>query len=470
LLVLVAAALRLVDLGDGLWYDEITTLVHYVRLPVRSILTTFDSQNQHALYSVVARVSVQLFGEGAWALRLPAALFGVASIWAVYWFGRHVTGLRESVLAATFLTLSYHHVWFSQNARGYSGLLFFTLLSTGLLLRLLRHRSPDRVGLVIGYGLSAALAVYMHLTAVFVVLAHGVVWAFLAWRERHRCDGLARWRTAYALVLAATLSVQLYALVLPQVVATVLAPTMPGVETEWTKPSWMVMEILQGLSRGIPGGIGVAAVGAAVVAAGVVSYGRQQWVLVGLMGLPAIGLTAALLATQHNLWPRMLLFTAGFAALILMRGITVVFGAVPRVGGERLATAGAVFLLAVSASTVPTAWNPKQDFGGARAYIERERGPDDAVVTVDMTEIPYRDYMRLDWPAVSHIGELEAIERMHPRTWIVYTFPDRLAGVHEDIWGRLSHDYTPVSQFPGTVEGGAVVIRMRETIQTSEGG
>jgi hypothetical protein len=49
MLVMVAAALRLYDLGDGLWYDEITTLVQYVRLPVGQILTTFDSQNQHVL-------------------------------------------------------------------------------------------------------------------------------------------------------------------------------------------------------------------------------------------------------------------------------------------------------------------------------------------------------------------------------------------------------------------------------------
>ena len=48
-LVVIGAALRLYALGDGLWYDEITALVKYVRAPVPAILTTFDSQNQHLL-------------------------------------------------------------------------------------------------------------------------------------------------------------------------------------------------------------------------------------------------------------------------------------------------------------------------------------------------------------------------------------------------------------------------------------
>src|SRR5262249_10083457 len=137
-LVVCALGLRLYDLGDGLWYDEIRTLVGYVRQPVGVIVSTFESQNQHLLYSLLARLSVAVLGESAWSLRLPAAVFGAASIWAAYWFGRLVTGRREALLAAGLLTFSYHHVWFSQNARGYSGLLCLTLVASGLFLRLLR--------------------------------------------------------------------------------------------------------------------------------------------------------------------------------------------------------------------------------------------------------------------------------------------------------------------------------------------
>jgi uncharacterized membrane protein len=59
-----------------------------------------------------------LFGDSGAALRLPAALFGVASLGAVYALGREVVGRREGLLAALALAFSYQHVWFSQNARG----------------------------------------------------------------------------------------------------------------------------------------------------------------------------------------------------------------------------------------------------------------------------------------------------------------------------------------------------------------
>ncbi|MCC6407985.1 MAG: hypothetical protein IT453_12550, partial [Planctomycetes bacterium] len=69
LLLALAAALRLHDLSNQLWFDEIDTLVHYARRPLGQVLTTFDSQNQHLLYSVLARISCVTFGDGAFALR-----------------------------------------------------------------------------------------------------------------------------------------------------------------------------------------------------------------------------------------------------------------------------------------------------------------------------------------------------------------------------------------------------------------
>jgi hypothetical protein len=62
-LLITGLALRLHDLGVGLWYDEIMAMVDYVRLPLGQILTTYDSQNQHMLFSVLARLSVDLFGD-----------------------------------------------------------------------------------------------------------------------------------------------------------------------------------------------------------------------------------------------------------------------------------------------------------------------------------------------------------------------------------------------------------------------
>ena len=77
------------------------TLVEFVRLPVREIVTTYTSLNNHVLYSLLAHASVGLFGESAWTLRLPAVLFGIASIWLLWWLA--MTPAHEQTKAGNSL-------------------------------------------------------------------------------------------------------------------------------------------------------------------------------------------------------------------------------------------------------------------------------------------------------------------------------------------------------------------------------
>jgi mannosyltransferase len=108
----VAAVLRAISLNDGLWFDEILTLVLFARPPLERIVTEYPNSNNHPLYSILAHVSMAGFGEHAWSLRLPAMIFGVAAVPAVYAVARLVSDRRESLLAAALMAVSYHAVWF----------------------------------------------------------------------------------------------------------------------------------------------------------------------------------------------------------------------------------------------------------------------------------------------------------------------------------------------------------------------
>ncbi len=167
-LVVFALLLRGIGLSGGLWIDEIYSLLNSFRPSLVHIVTVFPQDNQHPLYSVLAHLSLSLFGESAWSIRLPALLFGAATVPLLYLLGKDVATRREAWYAALILTVSYHHVWFSQNARGYSALAFFAVLSTWLLLRAV---GTGRRGLWIGYAIASALGAYTHLTMVFVVVA-----------------------------------------------------------------------------------------------------------------------------------------------------------------------------------------------------------------------------------------------------------------------------------------------------------
>ncbi|HEV8124158.1 MAG TPA: glycosyltransferase family 39 protein [Gemmatimonadales bacterium] len=457
LLLLIGGLIRMYRLPNGLWFDEIQTLVDYVRLPMGHILTTYNSQNQHLFYSVLAGATTGIFGESAATLRLPAAVFGVASLAAMYFFARMVTGRIESLLATALLTFSYHHVWFSQNARGYTGLLLFTLLASGFFVRLVAGRYQRPWLLVLGYGLAMALAAYTHITAVLVAVAHFVIWLILFLRAP-RPRGLDAWLPCFGILVAATLTLQLYALVIPEVLGTVLHPPLGAAATAWQSPVWFATEAVRGLSQGVPGGWFTLAAGLVVVGAGLVSYWKKSRALLAIMVLPAIISGAALLALQHNLWPRFFFFSAGFAVLILVRGGFALVEWLLPARLQWVAPLVTALVVLASATTVPKAWYPKQDFSGAMTWLDRMAGGADAVATVDLTRYPYQEFYRTDYVPVDSLAALEHLEQGHRRTWVLYTFPIRLAAVQPAIWERLQQHYTVAARFPGTVGGGAIVV------------
>jgi len=455
-LVVVGLVLRILHLGRGLWFDEIQTLVDYVRSPLGTIVTTYDNSNQHLFYSVLARISTLLLGESGAALRLPAALLGTASLLAFYLLAARVTNRVEALLGTALLTFSYHHVWFSQNARGYSGLLLFTLLATAAFLRLLSERDAGW-GAVAAYGISAALGAYLHPLAILVPMAHGLVLAVLWWRAR-RTSPAAGWRPAAGILVGALLTLALYAPVLSQMVGTLTGPNPAGAETVWKSPLWMLKETISVLGTGLPGGWLSVVVAGLVCITGLASYGRQSAAVAMLLVLPGALTAAVILALNHNLWPRFFFFSAGFAILIAMRGGFVISRAVFRQRGTTVAIAGAVLVIMASALTVPRAWRPKQDFEGARDFVERTRAPGDAVVTVSLTTYPYSQWLGRDWADLGTVERLREVERTHPQTWLLYTFPIRLKTTLPGIWERLTVAYDTAAVYRGTIGGGDIVV------------
>lgn len=463
-LTLLAAALRAIALNQQLWFDEIATLIDSVNRSLTAILTTYTSQNQHTLYSVLTLGSIKLFGQQPWTLRLPAVVFGVASIPALYFFGRLITTRREALLASALMVFSYHHVWFSQNARGYTGLLFFTLAASFLFIRGLEESGWS---LWLAYSLTLAFGLYLHLGMAFVVVAHGLVYL---WLLRTRARELRRMpdngkRPIAGFILAGLLSLLLYAPVLPQLFARTLGEANPSIDWEWSSPLWLIREALHGLSVATGLGLPGVAVGGLVVAAGFASYGRCNRYVLALMVLPSVVTAAALLAVGHNLWPRFFFFAIGFGFLLLVRGAMVCgeFGArhlgYQGPGRFQGGTVLVALMLGVSAWSLPTAYRyPKQDFIGAMQLIDAERKQGDAVVTVGLTTLPYQRYYRRDWQSVENDTDLESVRSRNLRTWLLYTFPVYLKHKHPDIWNSIQTEFTTVRVFRGTLRGGEVYV------------
>ena len=460
--ILVAAlALRLYRLDSGLWYDEIMTYVHYVNMPVGDIVTTFDSQNQHFLFSLLAHASVSLFGVSAWALRLPAALFGVGSIWAVYALGREVGTAREGLLAAGLLTVSYQHIWFSQNARGYSGLLFWTLLSSWLLLRALRVGQP-RLWLL--YALAAALGVYTHMTMLFVLAGQFGLSMLAYWRRQERQPDL-RQAIVLGFVPTGLLTLQLHALVLPQFVGGGFSED--STVEAWKHPLWTLLELAKGLQVGFAGGLAALAA-LLVLGVGLASFAREKPLLLGLLFVPAGLCAAVVIALGHHIWPRFFFFALGFAALVVVRGavrigeLTARFLRRPPRQEAVFGVAVGVMLAVVAAHSIPLVYGPKQDYEGALAFIEANQRPGDAVVTVGLAGDPYQLFYHQSWEAVDSVAHLNQVRASAQRTWLVYTLSVHAQSVYPEVMDRVEQEFKVVRRFDGTAGDGAIYVCLAE--------
>jgi len=460
-LVLAAAAiLRLVDLGDGLSIYELVTYASYAGAPFGQLVSTYDSQNHHILYSLFAHASFLLFGESAWALRLPAVLFGLGSIWALYLFARQVATLREALLSIALLAFSYHHVWFSQNARGYTALLFFTLIASWLLVRALRER---RLYLWICYAVAVALGAYVHMTMLFVVFGQFIVylWERIAGAREDRRDMPAEFLAGFC--FAGLLTFVLYAPVLPQLVG---GTYLEGVQTTiktWTSPVWTLLELVRGLQIGFAGtALGIVA--CLIFLTGLVQFFRTVPVVARLMIVPVLVTIAAILALGHPMFPRTFFFAMGFAVLIVIRGMltaarALALAAGPRFGNSELpGTVLCLLLIGVSALSVPRAWAPKQDFTRALEYVEQHSGADDAIVTTGVAAIPYQRFYKVDWQIVESLPELDAVRSAHRRTWLLYTMPLHMHSAYPAMMESIEQDFRIAAEFHGTLGDGTVFV------------
>jgi mannosyltransferase len=450
-----ALALRLYKLELGLWYDEVLTYVGYARMPFGEILTTYNNENQHFVFTILAHACFLIFGEGAWALRFPAMLFGVASVGSLYLFARQVGSTRQALFAAALFTFSYHHIWFSQNARGYSGLLFWVLLSSWLLLRALRE---DRPGLWLAYAAAASLGIYTHITMVFAIAGQAAVY-LLRLRTRRHEEWPNRWAgLALGFCGAGLMTLFLHALVLPQI-RSGMQQTVSVVQA-WKSPLWTALEIFRGLKLGLAGA--AAAVAAlAVFAAGIWSFWRREAAVVWLLLVPAAAGGGYVVAAGHHLWPRFFYFGFGFAVLVAIRGAMVMEqtmlgrlrGAPVRETG--ILCAGMVLAAAISA---PAAFHPKQDYQGAMAFVDAERKPGDAVLMAGLIAYPYQNLYKPAWQKVTSLEELNAVRAASRRTIVVYTLEPVLLSMQPEIAASVKRDFRLLRKFPGTLENGTVYV------------
>lgn len=129
--------------------------------------------NTPPLYFWLLRGWTDWFGVDAAGMRSLSAVAGAGFVWASFYAARCMIGNTAALLAAGFALASPIHIYYSQEARAYSLLLFALMLAVWMLWRLAER---PRIGVWLLVVLASSAALYTHyLASILLAFAYVAV-------------------------------------------------------------------------------------------------------------------------------------------------------------------------------------------------------------------------------------------------------------------------------------------------------
>lgn len=178
---LLAMFLRFFRIGvQSFWDDEVATF-RAAALSLKQIWTDIPliDANPPLVYTVLH--FWRGFGETELGLRSMAAFFGVLAVPAAYLALRELIGKKRAVVAAFLFAINPLAVYCGQETRYNTMVTLFALLAVWAFVRVITEAKWRDAALL---ALCAALAIYSHYFAFFIMAALVVLLIMLAWRLR----------------------------------------------------------------------------------------------------------------------------------------------------------------------------------------------------------------------------------------------------------------------------------------------
>jgi mannosyltransferase len=164
-----AAAVRLRHLGEqSIWIDEAASATR-ATMPLHAMWHLISTRETNmALYFLLLRVWIDLFGQSEAALRLPSAFASIATVPVLYCAGRRMFGATAGIVAALLFALAPSSVYYAQEARGYS---MEALGVAGSLLFFVKVLDRPSAANLAGWTLTTVFAIYCHSLAATIIPA-----------------------------------------------------------------------------------------------------------------------------------------------------------------------------------------------------------------------------------------------------------------------------------------------------------
>lgn len=363
--------LRLLYLGKkSFWTDEGASFVIAHQHWADFWHTIFTHEANASLYYFILHFWLHL-GNGEFVIRLLSVLAGVATIPIVYLLGKQIYDQSTGLVAAALLAVHPAHVAYSQEARGYSFVVLFAVLSVYFFVRAMQGTATHSW---FWYAITTVLAVYCHSFAVLLIAAQLASLVFMPARE------IPWLRLIVSLAAVAVFTGPLLLLISSQN------------QGQWAwLPKFGFREFLHLMTFLTGNGVRLflyVLFWIAVVAAWLGDSRRrsaQSWreaLTITWLVVPILVVSIAALA-RPMLAPRFLIFCIPAVVLLAGRGISVAPYRKP-------ATAAVLLLIALSAASLRTYYRtPKEDWRGAARFVLSAARPGEPIVLWDSPAFAY---------------------------------------------------------------------------------
>jgi mannosyltransferase len=167
ILVLAGGVLRFSFLATkSLWLDEAVT-AQRISLPLGQLVRVC-ARTEMPLYHFILYGWVLISGNSETMLRLPSALFGLATIPLIAVLGRELSDWPTGLLSALLLAVHETSIQYSQNARSYALLIMLVTLSSIFFVRSVKRGTSASC---IGYVFFGSSCSYAHLFGILILPA-----------------------------------------------------------------------------------------------------------------------------------------------------------------------------------------------------------------------------------------------------------------------------------------------------------
>ncbi|MEX0650013.1 MAG: glycosyltransferase family 39 protein [Candidatus Andersenbacteria bacterium] len=214
-LLVIAAAVRSFQLTDrSLWFDEAFSW-RLIQFPTSEMIARDAADVHPPLYYLLLKGWGLVFGTSLLALRSFSVLLSLMAILMGYIFTASAWRSRAvGLIAAALMAVAGWQIQYAWEARMYTLGIFLSLLTSWLLLHLVRtsqERRPISWLLAALYTISAAAFAYTHYFAFFTLAAHALfVAVVLIQRTRWRLGEMLQSHLLWVAASAAILTVVLY--------------------------------------------------------------------------------------------------------------------------------------------------------------------------------------------------------------------------------------------------------------------